>query len=251
LEVRLLGSGGWLTTDARETGCLAVHHDDRLLVIDAGSGLRRLVTQPMLADGVRRLDLLLTHFHLDHFAGLVGAPALASIPERVLWGAGRAIAGVPLTELLRRLLGPPFLLSSPEEVDGLFAEVHDVEPGAIPIPGLDVRTRLQPKHPTPTLAVRVGDEFVYCTDTAFDEDTADFVRGVPLLFHEAWEPADTFDHAGHTAAGDAARVAAAAGVERLVLIHVAPHLREPEELLAYARAVFPATELGVDGARYL
>jgi ribonuclease BN (tRNA processing enzyme) len=42
-------------------------------------------------------------------------------------------------------------------------------------------------------------------------------------------------------------IAAAAGVERLLLLHVNPELDDEEPLLRYARPAFAATELGRDG----
>jgi ribonuclease BN (tRNA processing enzyme) len=65
--------------------------------------------------------------------------------------------------------------------------------------------------------------------------------------HEAFHTAESCDQNGHTAAGEAGRLAAAAGVERLVLIHLHPLLRDESELLGFARAHFAATEVGRDG----
>ena len=69
--------------------------------------------------------------------------------------------------------------------------------------------------------------------------------GADVLVHEA-----TGDGPGHSSAAGAARVAREAGVGRLVLVHLGPQPDGGEALLAEARAVFPATELGHDGARY-
>jgi ribonuclease BN (tRNA processing enzyme) len=76
LNVRCLGTGGWMPTDRRETACYALRDGADLLVLDAGTGFRRLVTDPALLEGVERLHVVLTHFHLDHTAGLVCLPAL-------------------------------------------------------------------------------------------------------------------------------------------------------------------------------
>ena len=52
------------------TSCLQVTlSDGRLLVLDAGSGIRNLGLR--LAGRARRIDILLTHLHLDHIQGLL------------------------------------------------------------------------------------------------------------------------------------------------------------------------------------
>ena len=111
-----------------------------------------------------------------------------------------------------------------------------------------MRTRIQRRHSSPTLALRFADDLVWCTDTAFDEENAEFARGVRLLCHEAFYPSERTDDPGHTASGEAARIAAAAGAERLLLIHVNPALDREDEMLAFARPAFPATEVARDCA---
>ena len=71
-----------------------------------------------------------------------------------------------------------------------------------------------------------------------------WLRGARVLCHDAFyvggpEP-------NHTRAEDAARVAAEAGVERLVLMHLNPKADEEAELRA-SRPIFAATEVGRDG----
>lgn len=48
---------------------MLVRDGTQALILDAGTGLRRLVTQPEYLDGVTRIDIALTHFHLDRASG--------------------------------------------------------------------------------------------------------------------------------------------------------------------------------------
>ena len=51
------------------TSCVEVEAEpDTRVVLDAGTGLRRLGVD--LSPAVRRIDLLLTHMHMDHIQGL-------------------------------------------------------------------------------------------------------------------------------------------------------------------------------------
>jgi len=231
-----------MPTDARETACALVRDGDAALLVDAGSGVRRLVEQPALLDGVERLYICLTHFHLDHVIGLFYVGEF-DVPIE-LWGGGEALEGTPTADLVTRLLASPL---APPSFAGLFARVGELVEGEQEVGPFRVRARRQPLHSNPTLALRIGDDLVVCTDTSYDDGNVDFARGARVLLHEAFEATDTTEHFGHSAAGEAARVAAAAGAERLVLIHINPLLADEDALLAVARTHFAAAAIGHDG----
>jgi phosphoribosyl 1,2-cyclic phosphodiesterase len=193
-----------------------------VLLIDAGTGVQRLVEDPQLMDGVERLDVVLTHFHLDHVAGLSYLPALPLRPT--LRGPGRVIAGIPTSEILDRLFGSPLFAATADEL----AQIEEIPHGPFEIGPFRIATRVQRLHTDPTLALRIGDALAYCTDTA------------------AWYPQASTNDETHTASGEAGRIAREAGVRRLVLIHVNPLLRSDEELALAARAEFPDTSVGQD-----
>jgi ribonuclease BN (tRNA processing enzyme) len=247
VEVRLLGSGGWLPTDRRETACVALRDGSDLLLLDAGTGLRRLATEPALLEGVERLHVALTHFHLDHTYGLFALPAFRQLRAREVWAPGRLVAGVSGEQLVHRLLDPPFLAADSGDVTGgLATAVHELDATA-EIGPFRVETRVQPLHNGPTLALRVNGELVYCTDTAYDTENGAFARGARVLLHEAFHAADETDDRQHSAAGEAGRIAAVAGVERLVVVHVSPLGVDEDKLAACAQARFEASEVGRDG----
>jgi ribonuclease BN (tRNA processing enzyme) len=62
--------------------------------------------------------------------------------------------------------------------------------------GVQVGCRIQRKHSNRTLALRVDHELAWCTDTALDEENADFARGVRMLFHESFYAAEASDEPG-------------------------------------------------------
>jgi ribonuclease BN (tRNA processing enzyme) len=73
---------------------------------------------------------------------------------------------------------------------------------------------------------------------------------VDLLLHECYFADGNEELAevtGHSCTTPVAQVAKAAGVGRLVLVHVAPHSDEEDPIGVHrARAVFPNTQVGVD-----
>jgi ribonuclease BN (tRNA processing enzyme) len=258
MQVTVLGTMGWMPGERRETTCTAVRDGDQLLLFDAGTGLRRLLSPehaPLLAD-VARVHLFLSHYHLDHTCGLAYISGVLAGREVVLHPPEAAITGVDPLEAVAGLLRRPYNPKSLAELPGV--RVEPLRAGPNEVAGHEIRLRRQ-QHSDTSVSFRVDDAFVQATDTAADPGTAEFAAGVGLLLHEAWYA----DGAGlaavpeelragytaHSGARGAAGVAAQAGVHRLVLIHLNPMLDVAgfAAVAAEARAVFAGAELRDDG----
>jgi ribonuclease BN (tRNA processing enzyme)/CTP:molybdopterin cytidylyltransferase MocA len=242
-RVIVLGSGGWIPTSARQTCSALIRRGSHALVIDAGTGVSRLVENPRLLAGVDSLDVVLTHFHLDHVVGIAYLPAL-DLPEPPrLHGPGDWLYGRSTQAILERLVGPP-LFALP--LSRLSSQVSEIRPEGLSVGPFSLVARVQERHDDPTLALRLDDTLTYCTDTAYDAENAEFAAGSRVLLHEAWcSSAAPSEQASHSSAADAARIAAQAGVEDLVLIHIRPGAHEPA-LLDDARRRFSRSTVGSD-----
>lgn len=237
----ILGSGGFVPTGRRETSSLLLRGAaGSAVVIDAGTGLRRLITdrERWLGDA-ERLDVLLSHFHIDHVCGLAYLTELADL-EIVIHGPGAALYGTPTTEILARMFFSPPLM--PVTLDQLGVRVAEVAPGALEVGGLAVAARRQDQHPNPTLGFRVDDALTWCTDTEADAGTVAFARGSRVLAHDAWGPPAA---PGHTTPEEAGALAREAGVEQLVLIHVPPRADE-DDLHTRAATAHPSVTVARD-----
>lgn len=239
----LLGSGGWIPTPERATCSALLREGDQALVIDAGTGISHLVAEPSLLEGVRTMDIVLTHFHLDHVVGLAYLPALALPHPPRVHGPGAWLYAQPTIEILARLIDPPLFAGLAAVTSG----VGEIDAGGgLSIGRFEIRARVQKLHTDPTLALRVGDELTYCTDTAYDEGNVEFATGSRVLAHEAWWTHDApRDEAIHCSAEGAARIGRDSGVDRLAMIHVRPAADE-HRLLAEARSVFEPSAVGTD-----
>jgi ribonuclease BN (tRNA processing enzyme) len=216
----ILGCGGWFPAYGRHTASALARRGEHAILIDAGTGVSRLVESPDLLDGVTRLDILLTHFHLDHIGGLAYLPAVARCDDTTLWGPGRWLYGTDTFELLARVSNEPF---HPVPLEAQDIAVRDLPADEFELAGVRIALRRQDRHSAPTVGFRIEDELAWITDTAYDPGSSDFAAGVPLLAHEAWFPSSEPRNVEiHTSAAQAAEIAGAARAERLLLVHLPP-----------------------------
>ncbi len=92
--------------------------------------------------------------------------------------------------------------------------------------------------------------YAFCSDTAYFEDIIPVVKGASLLYHETTFMNDRVGNATdkfHSTTGQAATIAKKANVKKLLIGHYSARYDDLQPLLEEARAVFPNTELAVDG----
>lgn len=244
MKVTLWGTRGSLATPGPETtryggntSCVEVRADDgSVLVLDAGTGIRRL--GDAIADRVPRVDLLLTHLHMDHIQGLgFFEPLFRPAVEVHIWGPSSTTQD--LRTRLGRYLSPPLfpvrLRDLPRQ-----PELHDaVQAGRFEIGPFTVHAELV-CHPGPTVGYRIeadGASLAYMPDHepalghgALPTDPDDIpglglAEDVDLLIHDAMYTAEEYPRHvgwGHSSLADAMRFAAAARVRRLVPFHHDP-----------------------------
>lgn len=105
-----------------------------------------------------------------------------------------------------------------------------------------------------TLPPRRSRAYAYCSDTAFTESLVPFVRDVDLLYHEATFMVEEESKARdtlHSTARDAAIIAKAASVRKLLIGHFSARYKDLGLLLKEARNTFPDAELAAEGEDYL
>lgn len=205
------------------------------LVLDAGTGIRELGRT--LSGRGRRIDILLTHLHLDHIRGLMFfAPLFDREAEVTIWGP--PAAGRPLPERLARYISSPL---SPIEIRDLPAKVRfrDALPGRWRIGGVEIKAALV-AHRGPTLGYRLeadGASLCYLPDhepglgQSLARSDAAWISGqavardVSLLIHDSQYTDEEYRaHRGwgHSCLSDALSFAHRARPQQLVLFHHDP-----------------------------
>jgi phosphoribosyl 1,2-cyclic phosphodiesterase len=243
MRVTIWGTRGSLATPGADTAgyggntsCVEVRGDDgTVVVLDAGTGVRSLGRA--LPPDLRRIDLFLTHLHMDHIQGLgFFAPLYEPRTEVHIWGPASTTMG--LRRRLSRYLSPPFFPVHLRDLPCRL-ELHEVPAAEVAVGHLRVRSALV-CHPGPTVGYRVASPtaaMAYLPDhepalgnerfPTSPEWTSghELAAGVDLLLHDSQYSAPEYaDHVGwgHSSVDDAIRFATQAEVGHLVTFHHDP-----------------------------
>jgi phosphoribosyl 1,2-cyclic phosphodiesterase len=215
------------------TSCLEVRCGGRLLIMDAGTGLRALGAELCAAGGTMDVDLFLTHTHFDHVNGLpFFVPMFLKQNAFHLW-AGHLAPQYTLKYVLGEMMLAP-LFPVPLEVFQARICYHDFAAGETLAPrtGITLRTaRLN--HPNNATGYRIdfaGKSICYCTDTEhfpdrLDRNIVDLARGADILIYDASytdEEYPKYRGWGHSTWQAGAKLCDAAGVKRFVIFHHDP-----------------------------
>lgn len=96
--------------------------------------------------------------------------------------------------------------------------------------------------------------YCYCSDTLADGTYLDSIKNSTVLYHEATFLHELLDRAiftHHTTALQAAEIAQQTGASKLLIGHFSSRYKTLQPLLDEAAAVFPNTELALEGVTYL
>jgi len=241
------------------TACVEVRCGDRLLVLDAGTGLRLLGNSLAATEGVQA-DIYLTHCHSDHVAGLpFFAPAYRPSSELRVW-AGNLLPERTLAQVARTVMAEPLFPGAA----GMFkADItfHDFRAGQTLHPQTDITVRTAPlNHPGRATGYRVefgGRSVAYITDTEHrpgepDQHVLALAEGADLMIYDGNFTDEEFVTRagwGHSTWQEGVRILAASGARRLAIFHHDPD--HDDEFLdgvkAHAAALHPGAFVAAEG----
>ena len=213
------------------------------VVFDAGTAMFR-VRDWLKTD---TLDIFLTHAHLDHIVGLTFL--FDVLGEKTMRHVRVHGDEKQLGEIEKHLFAEAIFPVRPPLDFCPITDQVELSDGA-------VLSHFPLRHPGGSIGYRVDwpdRSFAYVTDTTADPsaDYVEKIRGVDVLLHECNFPDGHEKMAaltGHSCLTPVAQVAAAAGVGRVVLVHIYPLDDSDQPFdLSGARRVFENIELGEDG----
>lgn len=243
------------------TSCVEVVCEKTRLILDAGTGARRLGDK-LLAEGPVDATVLLSHMHWDHIQGLpFFVPAYLPSSKLQIVGSGGGVSS--LREVLEAQMTAPVF---PVRLDELGAELslREVKNGEVFHVG-DVRIRAaRLNHPGGVLAYRIehdGRSVVYATDTehyaCVDPTLRALAEGADVLIYDSqYTPEEYRGDGGRSKVGwghstyvAGAELARAAGVGQYVLFHHDPQRTDAGvvELENKARELFPTSVAAREG----
>jgi len=274
VKVKLWGTRGSIAAPGPETAryggntsCVEVRgNDGTCLVLDAGTGILRLGAS--FDKSVRRLDILLTHLHLDHLQGIgFFGPLRWPGVEAHIWGP--ASTTLTLRERLSRYLSPPLF---PVYMRDLQSNVilHEVVDDEFQIGEFTIKSALV-VHIDPTVGFRVTSPtatFAYIPDhepalgprefpiDPFWTSGYDLAVDADLLVHDCQYTVEQYETRvgwGHCAMPHAFQFADLAKVKHFVPFHHDPSHTDDDldrlisEQIELAQPSYKVTP-GIDGA---
>jgi phosphoribosyl 1,2-cyclic phosphodiesterase len=243
MKVKIWGARGSVPAPGPEmnryggnTSCVELElSDGSTLIIDAGTGIRSLGVG--IAATLPKVNILLTHLHLDHIQGLMFfAPCFRSGSSITIWGPSSPEAS--LEERIARYISAPL---SPVEVRELPCDVSFLDPPATEWEVGPATIRAEAvTHRGPTLGYRITDAGTTLTYISDHEPGLgspleslepewisgyDLARDTDLLIHDCqYTDSEYPDHVGwgHSRLTDALTFARRVDARRLMLFHHDP-----------------------------
>ena len=210
MEITFLGTNGWYDSDTGNTICILIESDDYYIVLDAGNGISKL---DRYYQKQKPVFLLLSHFHLDHIAGL-------HILAKFSFAKGLVIAGPRGTQkILNTIVNKPFTM--PLDDLPYKTEVIELvkEENRLPF---EIKF-MELVHSSLTLGYRIHLEnktVTYIPDTGFCQNALRLAQNADFLITEcAYLPGESSDQWPHLNPQDAANIAKEAGAKQLALVH--------------------------------
>ena len=242
MRIRLQGTRGSYPTSNKEneyyggaTSCVEVIHAEDRLILDAGTGILNLNGDDFYKK--RRINILLTHLHMDHIQGLAFFQPLFN-PDNEVYIWGPKGGSVSLRLRLNRFLSPPIFPVAMRDIPcKLTIKEYPNKPFNI---GPFKVTANYVSHPGATVGFRVecnGKKFAYIPDHEpmlgvkelyHDQkwiSGIELAQGADLLVHDAQYGNDEYEGKvgwGHSSLNHAAQFSQRANVNKLIMFHHDP-----------------------------
>ena len=236
ITVTFLGTGAGISVDRAHTAIVVDCADGTRLLVDASSGNSVMRQGAAVGMAASQFDqVLLTHHHGDHMGGIPfisGQRRFAdpNDPAMHVYSTQEALERLGKVCQVTQMNVPSVDQEGAYLTDGrAFLSWTAVDNKQWVNLGPTTRACTFPADHIPgAVGWKIesnGVSVVFSGDTRFSEHVADAAQGARLLIHEAFctdANQEAAANRGHSTAGEAARVAAQAGVAEMVITHITP-----------------------------
>ncbi len=239
IQVKFWGVRGSIATPSADhmkyggnTSCVEIVLNDRIIILDAGTGVRML-GQCLLSRDIKDYLFLQSHTHWDHINGFpFFAPVYCSDVNIEIHAGHLAACGGIKQVLSSQMCQPTF----PVPFEELSANISfkDFQAGANFSLGDGIEVRTAPlNHPDGGTGYRIesdGMAICYVTDTEhtpgkLDENILGLIEGADLVIYDSTytdEEYPKFAGWGHSTWQEGIRLCKAAGAKKLAIFHHDP-----------------------------
>lgn len=263
--IKCWGSRGSVPVSGKEhvkyggdTTCLEIRSKENdLIIVDAGTGIRRLGIE-LMKENRNSFDMLFTHAHWDHLMGFpFFAPIYNENVEILLQGC--PFAQKFIESMLGKVMSEPNFPIEYSDLKAAFQYIPEC-PISFEIGSIRVTT-IPISHPNRGNGYKFtenGKDFVFLTDNELTyqhkggllfKDYLDFCKGAEILFHDAEYTPEEYPNViqwGHSRYTDALDLAIQAGVKRFGLFHLDPGRTDSEADRIVEHCNRIASEQGAD-----
>ncbi|MEZ5870325.1 MAG: MBL fold metallo-hydrolase [Nitratireductor sp.] len=251
----------------RRTGgntiCAELRCGNRLVVFDAGTGIRQLGSEMLDQSEIRKIDLMLTHVHYDHVEGLPFFGPLFSPDFEIRVWLGQVDGAGSTEDAVKGLMRRPYFPVGPD-VFNASVTYHEVNEGQTIDLGDGIVVRTAPlNHPGGATAYRVdfdGRSFAFVTDTEHvngkpDANILGLIEGVDMFAYDASltdVELPEFVGYGHSTWEEGMRLRAKAKADRFMAIHHMPFRTDADIdiIEAAIKSIHPTSGVGREGDSY-
>ncbi len=259
--IKFWGTSGSIATTEPETAkyggdtaCVEANFGDRMIIFDAGTGLRRLGDR-IIGDKtrVKSIDMFLSHYHWDHIQGLpFFIPAYSQKHNISIYGCSEtdlSIEEILETQMSFPYFPIPFKFVSPN------IKLRSLAEETIELGDIKIKTTYL-NHPGNALGFRIeynGKAVVYMPDNEinfsvpeYGNRIVDFCKDADILIHDAQYTPEEYKLKkswGHSTQEDALKLAIKANVKKFFMFHHDPSRTDAhmEEILAKCRKILSAS----------
>jgi len=246
MKIIPLGIAGFIPTESRETSSILLIVDKIAILFDCGTGLKRLMLKK-IQDELSSVDsvyVFLSHFHMDHLAGLPWLLKLVDKPLHFYVPSNPLIESDGIENLNIITNNPFFGLEIPKWPN--FGSINSFNSDVVYIENKAIKINKQ-YHSGGSVGFRI-DDFSFITDVEPQEKDIKFIEGSSLLLLDTMYDKLNYDDLisksttilDHGYSIGNAIIAKKSNVKQFGLIHLNPlyDSRRIAQLLGESKSVF-------------